>query len=230
MEVEEPSEKSNEEKEKINGESEMEVSEDKSEQAEAKSGETSLNKSLEESPDKTNGKKSPVKEEVEEKAVKMEVEDLSVKKENEDSPIKKESEDSLEKKEDEKVQVKKEEEESIVKKELSELVKEETEPQDLTSIKEKDKGANSDPGVKEEVKGKGADDTEQKVRDIVKDIKRQTTEEMAKSERKKDIKCTYDEEVWLIIVCVNCSISKGITICWLVNTLFNAELFRIFSL
>lgn len=102
----------------------------------------------------------------------MEVEDLLVKKENEDFFIKKESEDLLEKKEDEKVQVKKEDEEFIVKKELFELVKEEIELQDLIFIKEKDKGVNSDLGVKEEVKGKGVDDMEQKVRDIVKDIKR----------------------------------------------------------
>ena len=200
MEVEETLEKSDSEKEKINGESEMDVSREalKSESLPCKSEEEPTNKDSEESPIKM-AEKLSVQEDSEVKSVKMEVEDLSMKKENEDPQIKKESDesaDSSEKKDEEEVPVKREDDKVVVKEELTELVKEEEEPQDLTSIKEKDKEKKSAPV--EEDTNKHADDTEQKVRDIVKDIKRQTTEEMAKLEKKKekDVKCSYEEEVW----------------------------------
>ncbi|XP_056009130.1 chromodomain-helicase-DNA-binding protein 8-like isoform X4 [Ostrea edulis] len=181
-------EKSKEDKE-VNGESHV-VSPVKSEQS---PDEKSPKKSSDLSVSKT-GENSPGKES-EGTPVKMEVEGLSVKEETRDSPVKKEIENSSEKKEEEEVVVKKEEEEAIVKKELAELVQE-NEPQDLTSIKEKIRSDKCDQMVKEEERHKHADDTEQKIKDIVKDIKRQTTEEIAKLEgkREKDTKCSYEEE------------------------------------
>jgi hypothetical protein len=185
--------KSKEDKE-VNGDSHLHVSPVKSEHSPSKSGEKSPQKSSEVTSSKA-GENSSVKER-EGTPVKMEVEDVSVKKETRDSPVKKEVDNSSEKMEDEGV-VKKEEEEAIVKKELAELVQE-NEPQDLTSVKEKVRGDKCDQIVKEEGRHKNVDDTEQKIKDIVKDIKRQTTEEMAKFDRKreKDTKCSFEEEVW----------------------------------